>query len=224
MERKQVQDSFFNHFGMDAEEVGQMKVRMENQYDEQFNTIESKMSYMCYNCHKVLTKKEKKRCGKCKRTYYCGTACQTKDWPRHKKICKEQPKPDTPTKQSLARMNYVLRKNWMTLVVLNVAYITDVMDGKAEGSEPKRVYGVIMDDNPSAPVTDEGTKNIVVHFGDEEDVKVYLQAAGAMKMFPSFKNMIGELPRAAVQCLYWDTKNGRMITSSTLPALPNTEM
>ncbi len=30
---------------------------------------------------------ELKRCGRCKKALYCGTACKNKDWPIHKKEC-----------------------------------------------------------------------------------------------------------------------------------------
>ena len=38
-----------------------------------------------------------KPCGKCKITFYCGTECQKKHWPMHKKHCK------TPEERSVAK-------------------------------------------------------------------------------------------------------------------------
>ncbi|CAG2101993.1 unnamed protein product [Medioppia subpectinata] len=30
-------------------------------------------------------------CGRCQETRYCGTQCQQRDWPYHKKYCRERP-------------------------------------------------------------------------------------------------------------------------------------
>ena len=42
----------------------------------------------CMNCD-IYGQKEKKlkRCGKCRRVYYCSVKCQRADWKEHKKVC-----------------------------------------------------------------------------------------------------------------------------------------
>ena len=39
----------------------------------------------CSVCNKASTN----RCSRCKKVYYCSPACQTTDWPEHKKICQK---------------------------------------------------------------------------------------------------------------------------------------
>lgn len=41
--------------------------------------------HQCLNCFKVGTLLA---CSRCKAAFYCCTACQKKDWPEHKKVCK----------------------------------------------------------------------------------------------------------------------------------------
>ena len=43
----------------------------------------------CYTCGTIL---KVKPCAGCKSIYYCSTACQRKDWRRHKHACREQQK------------------------------------------------------------------------------------------------------------------------------------
>lgn len=39
----------------------------------------------CQSCHLALLGLAK--CSRCKTVYYCGEACQRKDWPAHKQLC-----------------------------------------------------------------------------------------------------------------------------------------
>lgn len=50
-----------------------------------------KPSYYCAWCDKKVMKK--KYCTICRVAMYCGKTCQTKDWPKHKKVCKKINKP-----------------------------------------------------------------------------------------------------------------------------------
>lgn len=44
---------------------------------------------VCACCKKLLSGKDKYRCGKCDVVYYCSVECQKKDWENHKKSCLE---------------------------------------------------------------------------------------------------------------------------------------
>ncbi|KAK2150819.1 hypothetical protein LSH36_387g02069 [Paralvinella palmiformis] len=54
---------------------------------------------MYYECHfPACTNMEKELrefsiCGRCQEVRYCGTQCQQKDWPVHKKFCRERRRP-----------------------------------------------------------------------------------------------------------------------------------
>ncbi|ROT64220.1 hypothetical protein C7M84_017845 [Penaeus vannamei] len=45
----------------------------------------------CTNIEKEL--REFSICGRCQEARYCGTYCQQKDWPVHKKLCREKRRP-----------------------------------------------------------------------------------------------------------------------------------
>ncbi|KAK3854291.1 hypothetical protein Pcinc_039220, partial [Petrolisthes cinctipes] len=45
----------------------------------------------CTNMEKEL--REFSICGRCQEARYCGTYCQQKDWPVHKKLCREKRRP-----------------------------------------------------------------------------------------------------------------------------------
>eukprot|EP01104_Vermistella_antarctica_P003750 TRINITY_DN1401_c0_g1_i1.p1 TRINITY_DN1401_c0_g1~~TRINITY_DN1401_c0_g1_i1.p1 ORF type:complete len:200 (+),score=61.70 TRINITY_DN1401_c0_g1_i1:348-947(+) len=49
------------------------------------------LSYQeCMQCHAALTSKDRKRCVGCHSVFYDDALCQKKDWPTHKKECKER--------------------------------------------------------------------------------------------------------------------------------------
>ncbi|KAF9544634.1 hypothetical protein CPC08DRAFT_755809 [Agrocybe pediades] len=53
--------------------------------------VEYPLSASCCKCKKNSTGSPDaglRRCGGCKLSRYCGTECQTADWPRHKQLCK----------------------------------------------------------------------------------------------------------------------------------------
>ena len=54
------------------------------------NSKSTKLTAKCV-CDKEMqiSEKEHKKCGKCKTKLYCSRECQIKDWPDHKKDCKE---------------------------------------------------------------------------------------------------------------------------------------
>ncbi|KAJ7744068.1 hypothetical protein DFH07DRAFT_777222 [Mycena maculata] len=60
----------------------------------------------CSSCLKKTDRKDDlKKCGRCQMVWYCGSACQKKDWPDHKKFCGKQhfdPKILAPTPQGPA--------------------------------------------------------------------------------------------------------------------------
>ena len=44
----------------------------------------------CDHCYKdIILREEQKRCGRCRIAFYCSKKCQSDDWQRHKKMCKE---------------------------------------------------------------------------------------------------------------------------------------
>lgn len=51
------------------------------------NDFESRMTRVCATCNKYGYTLPK--CSVCKKAYYCSQECQTKDWKRHRKICKK---------------------------------------------------------------------------------------------------------------------------------------
>uniref|UniRef100_T1JKH2 MYND-type domain-containing protein n=1 Tax=Strigamia maritima TaxID=126957 RepID=T1JKH2_STRMM len=82
---------------------------VEEQYPESFITkfynangeiVEEEDDSTCYyECHyPPCTNMEKELrefsiCGRCQEARYCGTYCQQKDWPVHKKFCRERKRP-----------------------------------------------------------------------------------------------------------------------------------
>jgi len=56
-----------------------------------------------YECHYpacVRIEKEPRQfsiCGRCQQTRYCGTTCQQRDWPYHKRFCREKRRDVTPS-------------------------------------------------------------------------------------------------------------------------------
>ncbi|KAJ7642178.1 hypothetical protein FB45DRAFT_1022882 [Roridomyces roridus] len=47
-------------------------------------------SYVCMKCTRKMECNKLKLCGGCQLVYYCGSDCQKKDWPEHKKVCGKQ--------------------------------------------------------------------------------------------------------------------------------------
>jgi hypothetical protein len=49
-------------------------------------------------CCECLAENPRKVCSRCKRTKYCGRACQKRDWATHKLVCGPAEAPDPPRK------------------------------------------------------------------------------------------------------------------------------
>jgi hypothetical protein len=70
------------------------------------NNLQTKNPKICNFCGKQKTLQETlKKCGRCKKIFYCGVTCQRKDWKTHKKICKEPDNETTKKTSNLAKKN-----------------------------------------------------------------------------------------------------------------------
>ncbi|KAJ7642175.1 hypothetical protein FB45DRAFT_1000539 [Roridomyces roridus] len=52
--------------------------------------MKANTGYICIKCTRMLERKKLRLCGGCQLVYYCGSECQKKHWPEHKKICGKQ--------------------------------------------------------------------------------------------------------------------------------------
>lgn len=52
------------------------------------------LSLACAYCHVLKSKKDLKRCSRCKLTWYCSTTCQRSDWKFHKESCRSMTEDD----------------------------------------------------------------------------------------------------------------------------------
>jgi hypothetical protein len=76
------------------QQINELKVKIDRalRNPRDYNYCKENMPRVCAECWKVSSSRPKhSKCGGCRLIYYCGTECQNKHWPVHKKVCFKYP-------------------------------------------------------------------------------------------------------------------------------------
>jgi len=87
-------------------------------YDANGDLVEDEEEVTCYfECHYapcIRMEREPREfsiCGRCQEARYCGPSCQQRDWPVHKKFCREKPRASPISARPVANSHSAVSSN-----------------------------------------------------------------------------------------------------------------